>query len=146
MKRRPDVASQAWRHLFDFLIATGVHRSSVLARLGLTPNDAKALNSLDADNGQPMSTLAARWGTDASTATWTVDRLERRGLAERRPDPGDRRVKLVALTPAGVETQQELANAFYQPPPELLEFDDADLATLLAIFERRASRKGPAKS
>jgi DNA-binding MarR family transcriptional regulator len=35
--------------------------------------------------------------------TGRIDRLEAAGLAERRPDPSDRRGVLVALTPAGLE-------------------------------------------
>jgi DNA-binding MarR family transcriptional regulator len=37
----------------------------------------------------------------SGTMTNRVDRLERRGLAERGPDPSDRRGVLVQLTPAG---------------------------------------------
>ncbi len=38
---------------------------------------------------------------DASNVTGIVDRLEKRGLVERRVDPYDRRVKLLVVTPAG---------------------------------------------
>jgi DNA-binding MarR family transcriptional regulator len=50
--------------------------------------------------GSPMSLtgLADAMGTDAPYATLIVDSLEERGLAERRPDPADRRRKLVTLT------------------------------------------------
>jgi DNA-binding MarR family transcriptional regulator len=40
-----------------------------------------------------MSQLADEWLCDASNATWIVDRLEERGLAERETTPTDRRVK-----------------------------------------------------
>ena len=55
-----------------------------------------------------------------SNATWIVDRLEARGLAERRARAGDRRVKLVVLTAAGVRTRDKLRAATYEPPPKLL--------------------------
>jgi DNA-binding MarR family transcriptional regulator len=48
-----------------------------------------------------MRALAREWRCDASTATWIVDRLEGKGLAERRAHATDRRVKLVVLTPRG---------------------------------------------
>ncbi len=38
----------------------------------------------------------------------TIDRLERRGLVERRPNPDDRRVWLVALTAAGEALVQQI--------------------------------------
>jgi DNA-binding MarR family transcriptional regulator len=77
-----------------------------------------------------MRSLAEQWRCDASTATWIVDRLERRGLAERRSAPTDRRVTLVVLTQAGVKTKTQLTRGIYKPPPELLELDRADLAAL----------------
>src|SRR4029453_18040920 len=44
---------------------------------------------------------AEEWACDASNATWMVDRLEERGLAERRSSPTDRRGKLVGLLARG---------------------------------------------
>lgn len=48
---------------------------------------------LDRTHGRSMSQLADEWLCDASNATWIVDRLEERGLAERETTPTDRRVK-----------------------------------------------------
>ena len=124
------LAAEAWRSIFDFVVATVPHRNRVLAGLGLTPNDARALSSLDPDAGRTMRALAAEWEIDASTVTWIVDRLEAKGLAERRAHATDRRVKLVVLTPTGTQAKGELAAGNYAPPPELLELDPADLAAL----------------
>jgi MarR family transcriptional regulator, organic hydroperoxide resistance regulator len=77
-----------------------------------------------------MRSLADDWECDASTATWIVDRLERRGLTERRPSPDDRRVKLVALTKKGVRTKNKLSEGLYSPPDQLLEMTRADLRAL----------------
>jgi DNA-binding MarR family transcriptional regulator len=48
-----------------------------------------------------QNVLAAEFGLAPHSITDIVDALERQGLAERRPDPSDRRAKLVALTDAG---------------------------------------------
>ncbi len=53
------------------------------------------------DDGIPLTKLAARSWTDPGNASGVVDRLEREGLVERRPAPGDRRVVLVHATTAG---------------------------------------------
>jgi DNA-binding MarR family transcriptional regulator len=74
-----------------------------------------------------MSALADTWMCDASNATWIVDRLEERGLAERRPLSGDRRVKLVVLTRRGAQVKRILMDALFEPPPELLSLDRGDL-------------------
>ena len=124
------LATDAWRRIFDFVVATAGHRNKVLARLGLTPNDARALSSLDPVVGRTMRSLANEWEIDASTATWIVDRLETKGLAERRSHATDRRVKLVILTPAGTQTKDQLRVGTYAPPPELLVMDNDDLAAL----------------
>ncbi|MDX3070650.1 MarR family transcriptional regulator [Streptomyces sp. ND04-05B] len=49
----------------------------------------------------PMRRLAQKLRCEPSNVTGIVDRLESRGLVERRPDPGDRRVKLAAATAEG---------------------------------------------
>src|SRR5215472_12598552 len=102
LKGKHQIAAEAWRLLFDFVILTGPQRNRVLGQLGLTPNDARALGTLRPGEQRSMRSLAEAWACDASNATWMVDRLEQAGLAERRPRAGDRRVKLVSLTPAGI--------------------------------------------
>jgi len=133
---KAEIASEAWRRMFDFLMSTHEHRDRVLERLGLTPGDSKALIHLEAGVGQSMGSLAAAWTCDASNATWIVDRLEQRGLVERRGMPGDRRVKEVVLTPQGVEMKEALLDALYEPPPELLALSRADLEALLTGVQK----------
>lgn len=130
------VAEQAWRSMFGFLMHTRPHRDAVLARLRLTPNDAKALYSLDRDRGRTMTELAAAWRCDASTATWTVDRLERLGMAQRRSHPQDRRVRLVVLTAAGAATKTEMLQGMNATPRELLKLDVAELRSLRDLLAR----------
>src|ERR1700733_3471418 len=95
-RSKKQLAAEVWRGLFDFIIATSSQREEVLGRHGLTPNDSRALHSLD-ERGRTMQSLARAWKCDPSNATWIVDRLEKLGLAERRAQPGDRRVRLVTL-------------------------------------------------
>jgi len=96
-------ARDAWRALFDAFMLTLPERQAVQGEHGLTPNDSRALYSLDRKAGRPIGELAKQWNCDPSTATWVVDRLERAGLAERSPSPDDRRVKLVMLTAKGAK-------------------------------------------
>ncbi|MEU8515127.1 MarR family winged helix-turn-helix transcriptional regulator [Kitasatospora sp. NPDC001159] len=65
----------------------------------LTPLQVKAL--LAAEDPVPMRRIADHLRAEPSNVTAIIDRLESRGLVERHPDPGDRRVKLVAATAAG---------------------------------------------
>ncbi len=124
--------------MFDFLMRTSPERTKSLGRRGLTPNDARALAALDTDEGRTMRSLADAWECDASNATWVVDRLEKRGLAERRTGPHDRRVKLVVLTTKGRRTKAELMEEFHAPPAELLALDRDDLETLQRALAKLA--------
>jgi DNA-binding MarR family transcriptional regulator len=130
------LAADVWRRLFDFFISTSEQRQRALAQLDLTPNDSRALHTLDPRTGRTMRSLAEEWGCDASNATWIVDRLEARGLAERREQPGDRRVKLVVLTSAGVKTRDRLKEAMYEPPPVLVDLPASALQALKAAADK----------
>jgi DNA-binding MarR family transcriptional regulator len=134
------VAANVWRHIFDFIIATHQQRDAVLHRFGFTPGDSKALMHLEADEGRTMRSLAEAWTCDASNATWMIDRLEQRGLVERRPVAGDRRVKKVVLTSLGVETKAAILEALYEPPPELLELPLAELEALRDALQKLPAR------
>ena len=80
------------RFLADYERAAQAH--------GLTLTQARVLGFASCE---PLSqrALAARFGCDPSNISVIVDRLVERELVERRPDPGDGRVKLIAATDAG---------------------------------------------
>jgi DNA-binding MarR family transcriptional regulator len=129
--------------MFEVLMRSAPQRMMSLARRGLTPNDSRALFSLDAKEGRPMRALAEAWTCDPSYTTWIVDRLERLGLAKRRVLSRDRRVKLVVLTRKGQRTKAQLEGEFHEPPAELGALDRDDLEALeriLATLARGADR------
>lgn len=75
--------------------------------------------------GAPLSptTIAERLIVTTASVTSLLDTLERRGLVERRPDPGDRRKLLVVITDDGVA----LVNEFL---PEVMALQTAAMSTL----------------
>ena len=68
---------------------------------GLSIAQLDVLRRLRHHGPSPMRRLAEQMNCEASNLTGLVDRLETRGLVERRPDPHDRRVRLLALTETG---------------------------------------------
>jgi DNA-binding MarR family transcriptional regulator len=124
------LAAETWGLFFELLMRTHGHRDKVMAKHGLTPNDMRALMTLNPAGGHTMRDLAERWGCDASNATFIVDRLEKRGLAERTAQPGDRRVKLVVLTSAGEKTRRKVRDAMWVPPPQILALPRPTLEAL----------------
>ena len=67
----------------------------------LTPVQFAALAAIAGEPGMDQAALSARIGYDRATIGGVIDRLQRRGLLERLPDPADRRLKRVHLTGAG---------------------------------------------
>jgi MarR family transcriptional regulator for hemolysin len=83
--------------------------------------------------------LATDLGLSPHTITDIVDGLERAGMAERRPDPTDRRAKLVAITDAG-EAGLDVATATRE---RLLKqifgaLSEADRETFLRLLDSLA--------
>jgi DNA-binding MarR family transcriptional regulator len=68
---------------------------------GLTLARTKVMAQLQLRGPTRQSVLAAEFGVAPHTITDAVDALERDELVVRRPDPTDRRAKLVALTSRG---------------------------------------------
>ena len=80
-----------------------------LAPLGMTLSLASLLSYI-ADYGPINQTRAAEHLEQGRAVTGTqVDRLELLGFVERRPDPDDRRVWLLAITPTGTELAGSIA-------------------------------------
>ncbi|MES9607591.1 MarR family transcriptional regulator [Actinomadura sp. NPDC000929] len=77
-------------------------RAAASRELGLTPQQAQLL-TLVAPKELTHGELANQMHCDKANITGLVDRLVRRELVERRPDPDDRRVSQVVLTERGRE-------------------------------------------
>src|SRR5919204_1892499 len=108
------VAAEAWAALLDLTMGQRGRFFRILQEFGLTPGDLRALFALDGDHPRPMRVLAQAWDCDASNATWMVDRLETRGLVERRALPHDRRVKAGGAPPPRGGPQRELVTPPHQ--------------------------------
>ena len=124
------LAADAWREILDLTLRNRTRFVGVLDEFGLTAGDFRALASLEQDLPRPIGSLAHAWDCDASNATWVVDRLEERGLVERRQVPTDRRVKAIALTPLGSKTKRRVFERLHQPPAGFLSLDRATLQQL----------------
>ncbi|GHB25083.1 MarR family winged helix-turn-helix transcriptional regulator [Streptomyces umbrinus] len=80
------------------------------AEHALTGAQARLLSLLSLEP-LPMRRLAQKLKCEPSNVTGIVDRLEVRGLVERRPDPADRRVKLAAVTGEGLGVARSLRDS-----------------------------------
>jgi DNA-binding MarR family transcriptional regulator len=107
------------------------------------------LANLERQDGQTLAALSRRMLVTAGNLTGLVDRAERDGVVERRPDPADRRLSRVFLTHKGRELVQSLLPAHAHHVTELLAALDPgerrDLRRLLgklrdSLLGRRGAR------
>jgi len=106
---------------------------SRLSSFNLTTPQYMVFNALWMGDGITIGELGQRVALDGSTITGILDRMEKSGYVERRPNAGDRRSALVHLT----EKAREVGPQIIKFADELDEsirqrFSSADMA----VFER----------
>jgi DNA-binding MarR family transcriptional regulator len=131
-----ETAREAWELVFRVAKAKHGVLSAKLAELDLTPVQAHALRLLDPGQPLGMRALADVLYCHASNVTGIVDRLESRGLVERRPGAGDRRVKTLALTAEGAVVRAQVIELMREPPAALAALSPADTLALRDILAR----------
>lgn len=126
-----------------FLEASRHHIATALDELGLTMAEGLALHHLA--EPVPMRQLAADMGYDASHITGIVDRLEARGLVERRPDDRDRRVKLIVVTDEGWRVGRQVEHRAFTSNPILERLTPSQRVELRALLRLvvEPDRHGP---
>ncbi len=136
MAGRDSAPRETWRLVLDLVLAHRGRYMAGLAKLGLTPPQATALRLLAPDRSVPMKALAERLACDASTLTGIVDRLESRGLVERRSDSRDRRVKVLVLTPKGKSVRERALERMTDPPRALATLTPTNQRALRDLLRR----------
>ena len=108
--------------------------AEIAADHGLTPQQAKLLRLLD--EPRSMGSVAEVLACDPSNVTGLIARIEARGLVERAPDPVDRRVRLLVLTPVGREVSAVLDADLVGEASVLSRLDRGEIAQLVALLDR----------
>src|SRR3954463_64124 len=122
-------------------LATHRHRrfAERLAPLDLHPRHFGMLSQLAVNEGQSQQALGNALGIHRSAVVALVDDLEHRGLAERRPDPADRRAYTLYLTPAGRDVLADLERVADERDVELLSaLDASERSQLISLLQRVA--------
>lgn len=94
---RPDLAAM----LHPLLRALIAAELPILAAHGVSMWGYVVLNALDGSPVRTQAALAEAIGADKTRIIADLDDLQRAGLITRVPDPDDRRVRLLEITPAG---------------------------------------------
>jgi DNA-binding MarR family transcriptional regulator len=134
-----DPAAEAWGLLFELWSDQRQRLPRIAAELELAPRQAHLLRLLEPDRPLAMSRLACALRCDPSNVTGIVDRLEERGLIARRQAPGDRRVKMLVLTPEGESVREQVRERLMEPPAEIASLSKADQRALRDVLRRALS-------
>jgi MarR family transcriptional regulator for hemolysin len=129
-----ELDSPPWLRVESTLMATArLVRTAFdvrLAPLDLNLTQASLLGYIVEFGATTQTQLADRLGIGRAAIGSVVDQLESRGLIERTPNPADRRVWLVAITPAGTDLAHRIS--------EVDEVLRADLRRGIGREERQA--------
>jgi DNA-binding MarR family transcriptional regulator len=126
--------------MFELIHLSKRRFMAIASEFELSPPQVMALRQLDPDEPKPMSELALALRCDNSNVTGIVDRLEDRGLVERRAAAHDRRVKMLSITPRGAEIRAALAARLDEPPEPLAALSLEDQQALRDIMRRALGR------
>jgi len=102
----PPTAERAFDHDLFWLArrlsrALGALQRAALSSLGLNLWGHMVLTEVAANPARTQLALARATGTDKSKMVAILDELEAAGLITRRPDPADRRARIVSATDEG---------------------------------------------
>ena len=131
------VADQTWTRLVE--VCLGVvreHFVRTVASFDLSVTQAQALRCLEPGRPLPMGEVAEQLKCDPSNITGVVDRLEARGLVERRAAPHDRRVKSLVLTEQGAALRERLSAQMFGAPAAIATLAPEEQQRLGEILQR----------
>jgi len=111
-------------------LRTGFGPAHSLARFDL-------LVQLEREDGQTLAALSRKMLVTAGNLTGLVDRAERDGIVERRPDPSDRRLTRVHLLPKGTKLAAQMIRRHAELADEIVaRLDRAEREDLRRLLGR----------
>ena len=109
-----------------------------MSRFGMTPAQTHVLLHLRQNGGQmPQRELLGSLKVKPSTVNGILDRMEEKGLVERTVSGTDARQRLVALTSAGLEREEQVKQSFLEAEALIVRgLTEAETNTLRSLLER----------
>ena len=126
---------RAWQLLVRFFFAQREHLPTLDGALELSPIQCHVLHLLEPGRPLPMGRLAGMLGCHASNVTGLVDRLEARGVVQRRPSADDRRIKVLDLTPEGSRLRAQMLRRMTTGARPISRLTVGQQRTLVKILE-----------
>jgi len=143
--KMPETGVHLWLLLWKATRAVEAHAHLSLQGLGMCPGDFAVLEALLHKGPLPVNAIGKKVLLTSGSMTAAIDRLEDRGLVERRDDPEDRRTRVIHLTVEGRKLIRRLF-AIHERDMErvvsvLHPAEREELAALLRKLGRGAAEK-----
>lgn len=141
MKRsgKSELRERAQAAIRDYGVNLTLFRSAVSEWAGLDQTAMEGLRLLFLQGVATPSELARHTGLTSGATTAMLDRLERAGLIERRPNPDDRRGTLITPSANAAQRVRSWFESARRAQARLLaSYSASELETICDVFERFA--------
>lgn len=134
---KADLKKRAQAAVRDYGIHLTLFRNAVNEWAGLNATDMECLRFLFFKGIATPSELARQTGLTSGATTAMLDRLEKAGLLERRPNPDDRRGTLITPAKGAAERAASWFESARIAQDELLSsYSESELEIIADVFER----------
>ncbi|MBK7453080.1 MAG: MarR family transcriptional regulator [Anaerolineales bacterium] len=136
---KPDLKKRALMAVRDYGVNLTQFRNAMSEWAGLNVTDMECLRFLFFKGVASPSELSKSTGLTSGATTAMLDRLEKAGLIERRPNPNDRRGTLIAPAPSSAEKAASWFESARKAQDELISsYSESELEIVADAFERFA--------
>ncbi len=136
---KSDLRRRALNAVRDYGVELAQFRSAMDEWVGLNATDMECLRRLFLEGVSTPSKLARYTGLTSGATTAMLDRLEKAGLIERRPNPDDRRGTLIFPAKSSAEKAASWFESARKAQAELIaQFSEKELEVIADVFERFA--------
>ena len=134
---KTDLKKRALLAVRDYGIQLTLFRNAMSEWAGLNATDMECLRLLFIKGTATPSELARHTGLISGATTAMLDRLEKAGLIERRPNPDDRRGSLITPAKSGAEKAAAWFESARKAQDELISsYSESELEIIADVFER----------
>jgi len=134
---KTDLKKRALMAVADYGVNLTQFRNAMSERMGFNVTDMECLRLLYLKGVATPSELARQTGLTSGAATAMLDRLERAGFIERRPNPDDRRGTLIVPVKSGAGKVASWFESARKAQDELISsYSEKELEIISDVFER----------
>jgi DNA-binding MarR family transcriptional regulator len=135
--KKLDLKQRALRAVADYGAHLTLFRNAMSEWMGHNTTDMESLRLLFLKGVATPTELARHTGLTSGAATAMLDRLEKAGLIERRPNPNDRRGTLIVPSESAAEKVASWFESARKAQDELISsYSEEELEVIADVFER----------